>query len=80
MYHLSNYSGRKKRDANELESIVRHPRAAGPDLVTSREFECVQTGNKGYWKYDYTIPDKCYSKETEFIYYMLVNIYYILSH
>ena len=58
-------SGRKKRDANELQYGVRRPRAAGPDLVISREFECVQTGNKGYWKYDYTIPDKCYSKQTE---------------
>ena len=65
-FHLTkiSLSGRKKRDTEE-GSGVRQARAAGPDLVTSREFECVQTGNKGYWKYDYTIPDKCYSKETE---------------
>ena len=54
--------GKRKRDVTELESGVRRKRAGGPDLVTAREFECIQTGSKGYWKYDYTIPDKCYSE------------------
>ena len=44
---------------------MRQKRAGGPDLVTARELECVQTGSKGYWKYDYTIPDKCYSELTD---------------
>lgn len=46
-----------------MTSVVRSKRTTGPNLVTSRVFECVQTGNKGYWKYDYTIPDTCYSKK-----------------
>ena len=50
-------------DDEHIEVSSRGKRSSDIDLVTSREFDCVQTGTKGYWKYDYTIPDRCYSKE-----------------
>ena len=60
-------SGKKKRFVkNEEEDIItfkRHKRTA-TDLAIVRKIECVSwlDGSAAYWKYDYEIPSKCYSK------------------
>ena len=46
-------SGRKKR-----ENRIR--RNTDVNLAKVREIECAQTSTAGYWKYDYTIPSRCY--------------------
>ena len=52
-------SGKKKRSINN--SLKRLKRKT-VNLVKERIIDCVQTDNTGYWKYDYLIPEKCYSK------------------
>ena len=32
------------------------------DLSTEREIDCVMGATGAYWKYDYEIPEKCYSE------------------
>ena len=65
-------SGRKKRDSNLLsftqnntktdqaEMVKPREKRNAMNLAKSREMFCTLTGNAGYWKYDYTVPDRCY--------------------
>ena len=70
-------SGKKKRSiSNSLERLKRQT----VSLVKERIIDCVQTDNTGYWKYDYLIPEKCYSKflikaicQYLIIYFLVIN-------
>ena len=55
-------TGRKKRYIGADVSKVQRSKREVLNFAKSREIECALTGTAGYWKYDYTIPNKCYSK------------------
>ena len=48
--------------SNRLESLTRHKRSI--DTTKERKFTCesLWSGTAGYWDYDYTTPEHCFSK------------------
>ena len=57
--YLSAYQSNESHGNGEKVINFRSKRNA-LQLAKSREMVCTLTGNAGYWKYDYTVPDRCY--------------------
>ena len=55
-------TGKKKRDA-DITVETRQKREV-VNTIKERKFECVSwhNGEAAYWKYDFVVPSKCYSK------------------
>ena len=54
--------GRRKRE--ETQEVVRRREARSVSSLTQREVECAGWAgdSRGYWRYQYQIPPRCYSK------------------
>ena len=54
--------------SDQFESLTRHKRSI--DTTKERKFTCesLWSGTGGYWDYDYTTPEHCFSKSTTSLY------------